>query len=294
MSPNIFQLVRDGDIDRVIAHIGVNGGLSLAELQKESNEISKETWIRDESTFEEDIPKTLTDNLLSPFGNYEEFQPSIEQKPESSVQLSFLTNLSVPDALLPIDMARDDAMSIINGEENPAQTNMMFKHIFEYLNGHRNMFVRKIGELASNLKKPAQVIVFLAAVVCIFGGAMDSEHYNWGGVILFMAKSFINTMGAMSGHFLQAVQFLTTYVAAPIAGVFTSALATSLADAFMALTGMLKHQAFEGRGLLPTMAAYFSTAVFVTLLLRATHYFRARKQMRQRRKFGMRIVNQMT
>lgn len=70
---NIFQHVRSGDIDRVIGYLGVVGGLSFAELQKESEEIRQQSWLDDESIYEDEFSSKIVGGILEPFGNYNQF-----------------------------------------------------------------------------------------------------------------------------------------------------------------------------------------------------------------------------
>lgn len=86
---NIFKYVREGDIDRVIAYLGFKGGLSFEELQKESDEIGNESWVNDDKIFNENSSKTITEELLKPFGDYGKFvsEQSSEKTPDSSNEL---------------------------------------------------------------------------------------------------------------------------------------------------------------------------------------------------------------
>ena len=127
---NIFQYVRSGDIDGVIGYLGVVGGLSFEKLEKESEEIRKQSWLDDESVYEEDFASNIVGGILEPFGNYSQFikDQSFEMSdgtsdatssiviPNSSAELYHINYDeygNIPLELLPDDMGRREAADIM-------------------------------------------------------------------------------------------------------------------------------------------------------------------------------------
>ena len=210
---NIFQYVRSGDIDRVIGYLGVVGGLSFAELQKESAEIRKQSWLDDETIYEDEFSSKIVGGILEPFGNYNQFikdspvgttpstpsttssTPSTPSTPSttssttsSSAELyhiNYSEYTDIPLELLPDDMGSREATDIMlksesgNGStKSNTRTNVTFEKISEpvrrFFSNHSSSFVRRIWSILSDKKvNPIQLIVGLALLVHIFGGLMQ-------------------------------------------------------------------------------------------------------------------------
>ena len=315
---NIFKYIWSGDVERVIGYLGVNGGLSFKELQKESAEIESQSWLDDESIFEDEFGSKFANEILSSFGDYDKFivdqEPSFPESSaqlyvpefsESSAQLYHLNYSdydNIPFELLPDDMTRREAADIMlkgepsepsGGSKNSTLSTFTpsFRPIWDYFNAHSSSFMRKIGKLLKTAG-PIQTILILALLINIISTGGSGE-YHWVGVMVFLIQSVMNTMVTISKPLIGALNLLLKYVVGPVGGLAAQSMATTASDTFLGLVGIVKHQTMSpmGRGLLQTLGSYFVSAVFITLLLHLTHYFRVKKRKREMKKFGMKIVN---
>ena len=313
---NIFKYIWSGDVERVIGYLGVNGGLSFKELQKESAEIESQSWLDDESIFEDEFGSKFANEILSSFGDYDKFivdqEPSFPESSaqlyvpefsESSAQLYHLNYSdydNIPFELLPDDMTRREAADImLKGEPSDVvlsktsttSTFTPFLPVLNYFNTHSSSFIRKIGKILKTAG-PLQTILILALLVNIISTGGSGE-YHWVGVMVFLAQSGMNTMITISKPLIGVLDLLLKYVVGPIGGLAAQSMATTVSDTFLGLVGIVKHQTMSpmGRGLLQTLGSYFVSAVFITLLLHLTHYFRVKKRKREMKRFGMKIVN---
>jgi len=139
------------------------------------------------------------------------------------------------------------------------------------------------------------LIVGLALIVHIFGGFLQqgSVEYHWMGVMVFITQSFTNALMTVAKPLAASLSILLRYVVGPIGGMAASSIATTASDTFLGLVGVIHQQTMSpaGRGVVQTLGAYFISSVFITLLLRLTHYFRVKKRKRDLKSFGMNIVN---
>ena len=316
---NIFQHVRSGDIDRVIGYLGFVGGLSFEGLQKESEEIRKENWLDDQTIYEDDFSSKIVGGILEPFGNYTQF---IKNSPVTIPVATPVTDLTssaelyhinyneytdIPLHLLPDDMGSREATDIMLKSESGngvniknVKTNVKFEKIFEpvkkFFSSHPSSFVRRTWSILSGKTvHPIQLIVGLALIVHIFGGFLQqgSVEYHWMGVMVFITQSFTNALMTVAKPLAASLSILLRYVVGPIGGMAASSIATTASDTFLGLVGVIHQQTMSpaGRGIVQTLGAYFISSVFITLLLRLTHYFRVKKRKRDLKSFGMNIVN---